>query len=320
MKTFSIVVPVYFNELNIPHLIPRLQKLQEKLPGYSLEFIFVDDGSEDNSYELLLEEQKKDSRIKIIKLSRNFGSMSAMQAGLQYVTGDCAGIIAADLQDPPELFWEMLDKWQQGSKVVMAFREGRKDSKLQTFFSNAYYYLLDAFALKGYPRGGFDLVLVDRQIVDELKQISEKNTNIMNLIFWLGHDRSSIAYMRQKREHGTSRWTFSKKVKLLVDSFVNFSYIPIRFISAVGFITALLSFGYGILVLFLWCFSVTSVPVRGWASIVALITFLLGLIMIMLGIIGEYLWRILDETRKRPSYIVDKIIERTGNPTAAKHA
>ncbi len=309
MKTFSIVVPIYFNELNIPHLMPRLQALQEKLPDYSFEFIFVDDGSGDDSFALLLEEQKKDKRIKIIKLSRNFGSMSAIQAGLQYVTGDCAGIIAADLQDPPELFLEMLAKWEQGSKVVMAFREGRQESGLQSFFANAYYCLLDAFALKGYPRGGFDLVLIDRQIVDELNQISEKNTNIMNLIFWLGHDRSSISYIRQKREYGTSRWTLSKKIKLLIDSFVNFSYIPIRFISAVGFITALLSFSYGILVLFLWLFSARAVPVRGWASIVAIITFLLGLIMIMLGIIGEYLWRILDETRKRPSYIVDKVIE-----------
>jgi len=309
MKTFSIVVPIYFNELNIPHLIPRLQALQEKLPDYSLEFIFVDDGSGDDSYALLLEEQKKDKRIKIIKLSRNFGSMSAMQAGLQYVTGDCAGIITADLQDPPELFLEMLAKWQQGSKVVMAFRESREDSRLQTFFANTYYFLLDAFALKGYPKGGFDLVLIDRQIVDELKQIAEKNTNLMNLIFWLGHERSSISYIRQKREYGTSRWTLSKKIKLLIDSFVNFSYIPIRFISAVGFITALISFSYGIQVLFLWLFSATAVPVRGWASIVAIITFLLSLIMIMLGIIGEYLWRILDETRKRPSYIVDKVIE-----------
>jgi dolichol-phosphate mannosyltransferase len=290
-------------------LIPRFKALQDKLPNYNFEFVFVDDGSGDASYELLLEEQKKDKRIKIIKLSRNFGSMSAMQAGLQYVTGDCAGIITADLQDPPELFLEMLEKWEKGDKVVMACREGRQEPKLQSFFANTYYFLLDAFALKDYPKGGFDLVLIDRQIVDELKQISEKNTNIMSLIFWLGHDRSSISYIRQKREHGKSRWTLSKKIKLIIDSFVNFSYIPIRFISSVGFITALLSFSYGIFILFLWCFSATGVPVRGWASLIAVITFLLGLIMIMLGIIGEYLWRILDETRKRPSYIVDKVIE-----------
>ena len=306
---FSIIIPVYYNGLNIPHLIPRLKALQDKLPGCSLEFVFVDDGSGDDSFALLFQEHQKDSRIKIVKLSRNFGSMSAIQAGLHHATGDCSGITTADLQDPPELFIEMIEKWRAGSKVVMAFREGREDSRLQTFFASAYYHLLDAFALKGYPRGGFDMVLLDRQVVEELKRISEKNTNIMNLIFWLGHDRSSISYVRQKREHGRSRWTLSKKIKLLIDSFVNFSYIPIRFISAVGCITALLSFSYGLLVLFLWFFAQQAVPVRGWASIVALITFLLGLIMVMLGIIGEYLWRNFDEARKRPGYIVDRVIE-----------
>lgn len=308
MKTFSIVVPIYYNELNIPHLLPRLKALQEKLPGYVFEFIFIDDGSGDGSFSLLLAEHEKDKRIKIVKLSRNFGAMSAIQAGLQYATGDCAGIVTADLQDPPELFIEMLAKWEAGSKAVMAFREHREDSRLQSFFSNTYYLLLDAFALKGYPKGGFDMVLIDRQIVDELKQISEKNTNLMNLIFWLGHDQSSVSYVRQRRQHGTSRWTLSKKIKLFIDSFISFSYIPIRFISAIGIITALASFGYGMFILCVWFFSMAFAPVQGWATIVALIAFLLSLIMIMLGIIGEYLWRILDETRKRPGYIVDKVI------------
>lgn len=308
MKTFSIVVPIYFNEPNIPHLLPRLKALQDKLPDYALEFIFVDDGSGDASFALLVEEHRKDQRIKIVKLSRNFGSMSAIQAGLKYATGDCAGIITADLQDPPELFTDMLAKWEQGNKIVMAFREGREDSRLQSFFAGTYYFLLDAFALKGYPKGGFDMVLIDRQVVEELTQIAEKNTNLMNLIYWLGHDRSSVSYIRQKREHGKSRWTLSKKIKLLVDSFINFSYIPIRFISAIGVATALASFGYGIFILCVWLFSLVTITVQGWATIVALIAFLLGLIMIMLGIIGEYLWRILDETRKRPGYIVDRVI------------
>jgi len=306
MKKFSIVIPVYFNELNIPHLVPRLKNIQKKLSSYEFEFIFVDDGSGDKSFELLVEEQKKDNCIKIIKLSRNFGSMSAIQAGLHYVTGDCVGIIAADLQEPPELFIEMITKWESGSKVVMACREDREGSCLQKLFASTYYYLLKKFALKDYPKGGFDLVVVDRQIVDELNRISEKNTNIMSLIFWLGHDRDSVSYVRQEREQGTSRWTLSKKIKLVIDSFVNFSHVPIRFISLVGFITALLSFTYNIYVLFLWCFS--TIPVRGWASIVSVVTLLLGLIMIMLGIIGEYLCRILDESRKRPSYVVDKVI------------
>ncbi len=306
MKTFSIVVPIYFNALNIPHLIPRLQKLQEALPEYRLEFIFVDDGSGDNSFQLLAEAHKQDNRMKIIKLSRNFGSMAAIQAGLSYATGDCAGVIAADLQDPPELFAEMIREWERGKKVVLALREGRKDAALQSVFSSTYYYLLRRFAIADYPRGGFDMVLIDRQIVEELRSITEKNTNIMSLIFWLGYDRGSVSYVRQQREAGTSRWTVAKKVKLFIDTFINFSYAPIRFISGIGLVTAVMSFAYGMLVILLRCFGIISVP--GWTILVVILTFLLGLIMIMLGIIGEYLWRILDESRKRPPYIIDTII------------
>ena len=306
MKTFSIIVPIYFNELNIPHLIPRLKKLQETLSGYALEFIFVDDGSQDNSFQLLVNEQKKDKRIKLIKLSRNFGSMAAIQAGLHYAKGDCVGIIAADLQDPPELFLEMIKKWESGRKVVMALRKKREGSVLQIFFSDTYYRLLKKFAIDDYPEGGFDLVVIDQQIVDELKRISEKNTNIMSLIFWLGHDRESVSYTRQKREIGTSKWTVTKKMKLFIDTFINFSYVPIRVISLIGLLTAIASFSYGLLVIILRCFDKIAVP--GWTIIVVILTLLLGLIMVMLGIIGEYLWRILDESRKRPSYVVDKVI------------
>jgi polyisoprenyl-phosphate glycosyltransferase len=306
MKKFSIIVPVYFNEPNLPFLLERLSALQGKLPGYTLEMIFVDDGSRDKSFEILAHAQQNDPRIKVIKLSKNFGSMSALQAGLMFVTGDCAGIIAADLQDPPELFQEMLNKWENGSKVIMAQRQDRKDSFFQKLCSKIYYCLLRTFALPGYPTGGFDFVLIDRQVVNELNTVAEKNTNIMNLIYWLGHSRDCVTYVRQEREHGISKWTWAKKLKLFIDSFVNFSYIPIRLISIIGLITAMLSFALGCYVLFLWFFA--DIPVKGWATLVALITMLLGLIMVMLGIIGEYLWRILDECRKRPSFVIDRVL------------
>ncbi|MDB5053211.1 MAG: glycosyl transferase family 2 [Bacilli bacterium] len=304
---FTIVIPIYYNELNIPHTVPRLQNLQNLLPDFTLEFIFVDDGSKDNSYKLLLKEKQKDNRIKIIKLSKNFGSMSAIQAGLTIASGDCVGIIAADLQDPPELFIEMINKWKTGKKVVMATRTDREESLSQKMFSNSFYYLMKKFALEDYPNGGFDFVLLDKQIVNELNHVQEKNTNIMSLIFWLGHDRETIPYVRQERKFGKSRWTFSKKIKLFIDSFVNFSYAPIRFMSFVGVITALLSFMYGIFIIINAIFG--AVSLQGWTSIISLISFLLGLIMVMLGIIGEYLWRILDETRKRPGFVIDELHE-----------
>ncbi|NEN84301.1 glycosyltransferase family 2 protein [Paenibacillus elgii] len=306
-KKFSIVIPIYFNELNIPHTIPRLKSLQKLLPNFELEYVFVDDGSKDKSFELLLNEKENDSRIKLVKLSKNFGSMSAIQAGLKYATGDCVGIISADLQDPPELFVDMIDRWIKGKKVIMATRQQREESIFQILFSNTYYHLMDKFAIKGYPNGGFDFVLIDRQIVKEILSISEKNTNIMSLIFWLGYEQEFIPYVRQERKLGKSKWTFSKKIKLFIDSFVSFSYAPIRFMSFVGFLVATLSFLYGIFVVFNAIFG--SISIQGWTTIIAIVTFLLGMIMIMLGIIGEYLWRILDESRKRPAYIIDEVFE-----------
>ncbi|UHA71664.1 glycosyltransferase family 2 protein [Paenibacillus sp. 481] len=306
-KLFSILVPIYYNELNIPNTVPRLKNLQQLLPEYELEFVFVDDGSGDKSLQLLLEEKEKDSRIKIVKLSKNCGSMAAIQAGLHHIDGDVVGIISADLQDPPELFADMLGHWEKGNKVVLATRQDREESISQKAFSNTYYYFMDKLAIKGYPQGGFDFVLVDRQVVRELNQINEKNTNIMSLIYWLGHDRTMIPYTREERKLGKSRWTLSKKIKLFIDSFVSFSYVPIRFMSLTGFIVAAFSFIYGIFVVINALTGVASI--QGWTSIIALITFLIGLIMIMLGIIGEYLWRILDETRKRPAFIIDEVFK-----------
>lgn len=304
-QKFSIVVPVYYNELNIPHTLPRLQALQELLPEWELEFIFVDDGSKDRSLALLLAAREQDARIKVIKLSKNVGSMAAIQAGMTLATGACVGVIAADLQDPPELFAEMIAKWQQGKKVVMAVRADREESRGQKFVSNLYYALMDRFAIPGYPRGGFDFVLLDQQVVGEISAIKEKNTNIMSLIFWLGHEQCMIPYLRRQREHGTSGWTLAKKFKLFIDSFVAFSYTPIRLMSLLGVIIALLGFLYGLLVTFNRI--VHGAVIEGWTAIIVILTFGFGMIMIMLGIIGEYLWRILDESRKRPVYIIDEV-------------
>jgi dolichol-phosphate mannosyltransferase len=306
-KRLSILVPIYFNEPNIPYTVPRLQALSGQMPDFDFEYVFVDDGSQDDSLKMLLDARDKDPRIKVVKLSRNFGSMSAIQAGLGYVTGDCVGIIAADLQDPPELFSQMADLWAKGNKVVLAVRADREESFGQKLFSAAYYLLMRKFALRDYPSGGFDFLLIDKQIVSELREINEKNTNIMSLVYWLGHTRVMIPYVRESRKHGKSRWTLAKKIKLFVDSFVNFSYAPIRFMSFLGFVTAGISFAYGVFVIASLLFG--NIPVRGYTTLVALITFLLGLVMIMLGVIGEYVWRVLDETRNRPGYIVDDVFE-----------
>lgn len=306
MKKFSIIVPVYFNEPNLPDTIPQLLSLGEPLSGYNLELVFVDDGSEDRSLEILVEFQRKHpDKVKVVRLTRNFGSMSAILAGMNVADGDCVGVIAADLQDPPELFIEMIHHWEKGNKAVFAVRSDRRESRLRKLFSNSYYSLLRRFAIPNYPKGGFDFLLVDRQIIQEITRIREKNTNLMSLIFWLGHPYVMIPYIRRNREKGVSRWTFSKKIKLFIDSFVAFSYVPIRFLSVLGLFVALGSFTYGGVVFFTWFFR--GIQVRGFTALAILLTFTAGVQMLMLGVLGEYLWRTLDEVRRRPPFVIDRI-------------
>jgi polyisoprenyl-phosphate glycosyltransferase len=306
-KMVSIVIPVYYNSESIPYMVTRLQGLKKTNPNYLFEFIFVDDGSKDNSLELLLNAKKTEESIKIIKLTRNFGIPSGFQAGLKYAKGDCVGVVAADLQDPPELFNDMIKEWELGKKVVMAVREDRDESGLQKIVSNTFYYFLNKFALEGYPKQGFDLVLIDRQVVKLFNEIDEKNLHPTCLLFWFGFDRKEIGYVRQKRVYGVSKFSFFKKIKLTIDSFIGFSYAPIRIMSLLGFIIAFVGFVYVIVILINAMFG--KIPVRGWATMISILTFLHGITLMMIGILGEYIWRILSEARNRPSYIIDKIYD-----------
>lgn len=313
MKTFSIVVPVYYNELNLPDTVPHLLGLAEKLTNYQLELVFVDDGSGDRSLDTLRDFQSQfPDKIKVVKLTRNFGSMAAIQAGLTVAKGDCVGMIAADLQDPPELFLDMVKHWEQGNKAVFAVRQDREEPAIQKMFSNSYYALVRKFALQNYPNGGFDFFLIDRQVVDQVNQIREKNTNLMALIFWLGFKPILIPYIRRNRKKGKSRWTFAKKIKLFIDTFVAFSYFPIQMLSALGFLVALAAFLYGLFIFLHRIFF--GVEVLGWVPTMVILTFTSGIQMAMLGVLGEYLWRNLDETRGRPYYVIDEIFDISDQP------
>jgi polyisoprenyl-phosphate glycosyltransferase len=303
----SIVVPVYYNELNLPDTIPNLLSLREKI-SHELELVFVDDGSKDRSLEILLRYQDLyPKNILVVKLTRNFGAFSAIQAGFAKATGDCIGVIMADLQDPLELFIEMVKNWENGIKAVFAVRAKRDDPKLSKFFSNTYYSLFRRFAIPGYPKGGFDFVLIDRQVLNDLNRIHEKNTNIMSLIYWLGYSYVTIPYVRKKREKGKSKWTFGKRIKLAIDSFVGFSYFPIRLLSVLGLVFAFVAFVYGAIVIYKW--AIGKIPVEGFTALMIVVTFTGGIQMIMLGVLGEYLWRVLDESRKRPAYIIDRVFD-----------
>lgn len=306
MKLISIVIPVYYNEDSLPILYERLNKVSGDIKDALFEFIFVDDGSGDNSFSVIEGLSKSDNRVKIVKLSRNFGSFVACLAGLNYARGDCAVIMAADLQDPPELIGQLYKKWENGSKVVCAVRESREDGRIKVSLANIYYRLLRRIALKDMPQGGFDYALIDRKVVDVLVHMKEKNTSLMGQILWTGFNRDIIYYCKKERKHGKSMWTLSKKIKYFIDSFLAFSYFPIRAISLLGIVFAFFAFMFGIYIIFQKIFF--SVSVQGFTTLIVVILFTAGIQMIMLGVVGEYLWRNFDETRKRPIFIVDEIV------------
>lgn len=306
MPKLSYIIPCYFNELNIPITSKELienEKLFDK--NFTFEYVLVDDGSKDNTYfELLKFKSLYPSKVKVIKLSGNFGSYNAILAGMKYASGDCNVILAADLQDPPELIPKMASYWLSGIKLVIANRMDREEPFIQKLFSGLYHKLIKKFALKNVPDGGFDMVLFDKKLRHEIVKINEKNTNQIYLLSWLQFEHVSIPYVRRKRDLGVSRWTLSKKVKLFIDSFVSFSFFPIRFITASGLILGFISLIWGVWVLIAKLTGL--VPVAGWATLMAVILFVSSFQMIAIGILGEYLWRTMDAVKGRPNYIVDE--------------
>ena len=305
MSKVSIIVPVYFNELNLPALMDRLLALSSD-NTYEFEYIFIDDGSGDNSYAILQEFAAKDSRIKVIKLSRNFGSFVASLAGIRNATGDCLTIISADLQDPPELILEMAKEWKSGYKVVLAVRKGRKDSVIVELTSSFFYWVMKKFVMSNMPPGGFDFFLIDKKVAQIVSRCQEKNTSLAGLILWLGFDRKLIHYNRAKRDLGKSMWTFRKRFKYFIDSITAFSYLPLRVASILGVAISIFGFLYIGYIFYLYFF--IMIPPPGWSTIMVVILFVSGIQLIILGVIGEYLWRNFDETRKRPVYVVDEVI------------
>ena len=306
MKKISIVVPVYFNGPSIPVLAVGLAKLENELARrrLKLELIFVDDGSEDDSLAELLKIKKRRPATKVIKLTRNFGAVYASKTGFRYVTGDAFMTIAADLQDPPELVLQMVDKWQAGSKFVICERITRDDPFLTKMFSNVYYFLVRHLVLKDYPIGGYDMGLMDRAFQPHLAG-SSKSAFTPLLAYWLGYKPEVIHFHRPGRHHGKSRWTFMKKLKTFLDVLLGFSVVPIRLFSAIGTAVSLVSYLYGVRVVI--SALVGNIPIQGFSTLAALITFLLGLIILMLGMIGEYLWRIFDETNRRPETVIEQV-------------
>lgn len=316
---FSIVVPVYQNEKNLDTTVPALLELRELMPDIDLELVFVDDGSEDESLAMLEQHAKAHPDvISVIQLSRNFGQTPAIQAGMQFATGDCVGIISADLQEPCEAFTDMLEAWRNGAKYVIAERSGRDEGRRHRMVASMYWWLIRRFVFHGYPAIGYDCCLIDRQLVDVVNSINEKNTSIFVLFYWLGYRPERVFIRRRIRTRGSSQWRFWKKVGFTLDTMIAFSYFPARMITVLGFLTAGLSGAYFVYAFLRWYIERSAPP--GWATVVGLITLLSAAILISLGIISEYLLRILDESRKRPPFIVEQVVQQARDPIEGRQS
>lgn len=312
MSLFSIVVPVYHNASSLRDLLAEIVAVADKNPEDSFEFIFVDDGSADDSFAVLTELASREPRIQVVKLSRNFGSNQAIMAGLSRARGDAVAAIAADLQDPPALLHDMFALWRGQRKVVIAARRGRQDPFPTSLLADVFYRLFRRYAIKTMPERGFDFFLIDQQVCALINDIQENNAYLMGLILWLGFDPYVLYYDRQARkdEYGQSMWTIKRKLKYFVDSFVAFSYFPIRLASALGLLFSLLGLLYALWVVYARL--ALGIETEGWASLMIVVLIAAGVQMLILGIVGEYMWRSLDETRRRPRFIIEKIIQPPG--------
>lgn len=299
----SIIIPVYYNEDNLIPLYDDIKKKVIDVINYDYEIVMVNDGSQDNSYQVMKQLAEKDGNIKIVSLSRNFGSHAAILCGLSKCTGDCAVVKAADLQEPTELILEMVERWKKGYNVVLAVREGREEGRSQTLFANLYYWLVRNTALPSMPKGGFDVYLIDRKVIDVLAALDEKNSALTGQILWSGFKTDKIYYKRVAREIGTSRWTLKKKIRLVADTLFSFSTLPIKAVSSIGILSFIGSLIWAAVVLAAKLMG--QIDVSGWTTLFIFNLFSFGLVMLTLGILGEYLWRIFDASRNRPPYIIE---------------
>lgn len=303
INKISIIIPVYYNEDN---LVPLYEDLKENFIDridYDYEIVMVDDGSKDNSINVMKMLKLRDDKIKIIKLSRNFGSHAAMLCGLNNCSGNCAVIKCADLQEPTELIIEMVDQWQKDNNVVLAVREGREESKSREMFANMYYSMVKHLALPNMPNKGFDVYLLDRKVIDTISRMDERNSALTGQVLWSGFSTAYVYYVRKKREVGKSRWTLKKKIKLVMDSLFSFSNIPIVAVEVGGAVSLIGAVVWIIVELILKVLGHITIP--GWTLLMIFQLFSFGVIMLTLGILGEYLWRTFDASRNRPTYIVE---------------
>ena len=303
-KLLSVVTPAFNEAENLPVFYKRLC---DALKGaeFDWEWIVVDDHSKDRTFAVLQELSSQDARVRGLRFTRNFGAHSAVRCGIEESRGQCTAVMAVDLQDPPELLPELVAQWKSGAKVVWASRRSRPgETRMTLGFSSLYYFLMRRLVgLRELPPTGADFFVIDRAVVAALSQFRESNLSLFALIAWMGFPSATLPYDKEPRVRGRSGWSLEKKLKLAIDSITSFTYLPIRLISYVGFLCAFLGFVYA-----------GAITVRGflgkgwpegWASLMVVLLVMGGIQMLMMGLLGEYLWRTLEESRQRPRYLIE---------------
>jgi glycosyltransferase involved in cell wall biosynthesis len=307
---YSCVIPVYFNEGALTKTFNELKaRVIDANPGYTAEIVFVDDGSRDGSLnELLRLREQNPGLVKIVKFTRNFGQVNALMAGFAQARGRCVIAMSADGQDPVDLINDMIQgHFKEHYEVVICHRDERDESFFRKITSQIFYSLVRRLSFSNMPEGGFDYFLLGRRAVEVLLRNAESHAFLQGQILWMGFGIKYLSYRRMKREIGKSRWTLGKKFSYLLDGVLGYSYMPIRLMSVAGALIALTGFLYAVFIIanrILW-----GSNIQGWAALMVVALFLGGIQLIMLGVIGEYMWRTLAQARKRDAYLIEEIFE-----------
>jgi len=312
-KLLTIVVPVFNETEVIDSFYSRMKGVVDSLEGFSYELIFVDDGSQDGSFQKLVGFANSDTHVRIIKFSRNFGHQIAISAGIDMAEGDAVVVIDADLQDPPEVISEFVKKWEEGFDVVYGVREKRDgESKMKLFTAAFFYRILKNITKIDIPVDVGDFRLMSRRATDNFKKMRAKDRFVRGLIAWVGFQQTGVKYLREKRYAGETKYPYKKMIKFALDAITSFSSAPLRLSTWFGYISSCLAFLYACSVFVQKALGYT---VQGWATIMVGVLFVGGVQLICLGIIGEYLSRIFNEIKQRPMYIIEEIYDAQGSKT-----
>ncbi len=305
-RVLSLIIPVYYNAESLQDVAKAIAWLEAELAqrNLGLELIFVDDGSGDESLAGLLRIKSARPATKIIKFTRNFGAVQAVRAGMRHATGDVVAYMAADLQDPIEQVVAMVDAWLAGGRYVISVRRSRADPLMTRITARIYYRLIRMLVAPDFPRKGYDFRLMDRAIAKQHEAIPAY-VNPIIFEFYLGFKPTVLEYDRRERVHGKSRWSLRKRLNLMLDTILGFSVRPLRMFSAIGVLTAVASVCYGIFLVVATLLHGGDMP--GFATIATLISFFFSLVLLMLGIIGEYIWRIFDRVTQRPESVIEDV-------------